>query len=273
MLLHKMQKEIATPSLLAEKDQFLIKFADTEEEIEEALKLRYRVFNLEQGKGLDSANDSGIDRDEFDDFCLHLIVVEKSSKKPVGTYRIHMGPVANSAIGFYSEREFNVRGLDKIASQTIEVGRSCVAPEYRNGAVVALLWSGISELLMRSKLTYLLGCVSLETNDPAAAWALYRNFQSTGKNSDILSATPTETFKIPPASEDDIQKYIADKKLNRLIPPLFKGYLRLGSMICGEPAYDHEFGTIDFLILLNTTTLPERYMRHFLSDSEKESGA
>ena len=96
----ELQKKICTPPLLAEKDQYLIKFADSPEEIEAALRLRYRVFNLEQGKGLETANASGIDRDEFDDYCLHLVVEEKRTRRPVGTYRIHLGPVANSILGF-----------------------------------------------------------------------------------------------------------------------------------------------------------------------------
>jgi len=257
-------KKISSPAILGEKEQFLIKFAETEEEIEETLRLRYRVFNLEQGKGLNSASSNGIDRDEFDKFCLHLMVVEKKSASPVGTYRIHLGPVANAAMGFYSAREYHIKGLESIAAETIEVGRSCVAPEYRNGAVVALLWGGIGEVLLRSKLKYLIGCVSLETTEPAAGWGLYRYFQMTNKICDILSASPSTKYRLPQPSEAEMENFLAEQRqITKCIPPLFKGYLRLGAKVCGEPVLDREFGTIDFLILLNTAKLPSRYSRHF----------
>lgn len=268
----EIQKIISSPPLLAEKDQYLIKFANTPEEIEEALRLRYRVFNLEQGKGLEAANADGIDRDEFDDYCLHLVVQEKKIGQPVGTYRIHLGPVASSALGFYSAREYHMEGIDKIAAQTIEVGRSCVSPDYRNGAVVALLWSGISETLLRSKLRYLFGCVSLETVDPAAGWALYEYFKTTGKICESLRSTPLARFKLERPPQERIDAILNDKRaIVNALPPLFKGYLRIGAMVCGEPAFDYEFGTIDFCILLDREKLPPRYSRHFNVDSLNEA--
>lgn len=267
----EIQTTIKTPPLLAEKGQYLIKYADTPEEIEAALRLRYQIFNVEQGKGLDSANENGIDRDEFDDYCLHLVVEEKNGGKPVGTYRIHLGPVASSALGFYSAREFDISGLDTIAAQSIEVGRSCVSPEYRNGAVMALLWSGISGTLYRSRLRYLFGCASLETTDPAAGWALYEHFRETGKISGTLKASPTARFKFERPPQQAMDAILNDKKaLLASIPPLFKGYLRLGATVCGEPAFDHEFGTIDFLVLLDALKLPARYSRHFNVDTLPE---
>lgn len=131
----ELRDKLCNPPVLAEKDQYRIKFADTPEEMQAAFKLRYEVFNLEQGKGLEAASRDGIDRDEFDDYCLHLVVEEKTQHKVVGTYRIHLGAVASKALGFYSEQEFRITGLDKIAENTIEVGRSCVSPEHRDGTV------------------------------------------------------------------------------------------------------------------------------------------
>lgn len=269
MIFHELQKKISTPAVLAEKDQFLIKLAESEQEVEEAMRLRYRVFNTEQGKGLSSASEDGIDRDEFDKYCLHLVVIEKKTGKFVGTYRIHLGPVASSAIGFYSASEFNINGLDAIANEIMEVGRSCVAPEYRSGAVVALLWLGIAELLLRSNMTYLLGCVSLETTDSAEAFALYKHFQETGKVCDTISAVPMKGFEITQPDSAKVEELLNDKRsITRLIPPLFKGYLRLGTKVCGMPVFDKEFGTVDFLILLNTKKVPERYSRHFNYEKE-----
>ena len=175
--LEEFRRTVADPPVIAEKDQYLIKFALTEQEIESAFRLRYDVFNLEQGKGLkDSQN--GIDKDEFDEHCLHLIVVRKDDNRVVGTYRIHFGAVAaRSKLGFYSEQEYRIDGLAPIAPLAIEVGRTCVAPDSRNGSVVALLWSGISTLICRSGQRFLLGCVSLESTDPIHGWLIYQNLK------------------------------------------------------------------------------------------------
>lgn len=259
-----MQKRIAEPPLIAEKDQYLIKFAVTEGEIEEAFRLRYAVFNVEQGKGLSSST-NGIDKDPFDAVCLHLIVVRKNDNRVTGTYRIHFGETAiHSKLGFYSEQEFAINGLDRIASESIEVGRSCVAPDSRNGTVMALLWSGISGLICRSKQRYLLGCVSLETTDPSAGWTLYEFFKENGYLHPDITAAPRKGYELAPGDPEKIRQTLNDRRtLIRLIPPLFKGYLRLGAKICGEPAYDFEFGSIDFFIILDVHKVPERYMKHF----------
>jgi L-ornithine Nalpha-acyltransferase len=258
-------KEIVKPTLLADSEHFLIKIAESEEEIEKTLRLRYTVFNLEQGKGLDKSEDSGVDVDEFDEYCLQMIVVNKETNNPVGTYRVHLGAIASSAKGFYSANEYSIAGLDKIANATMEVGRSCVLPEFRSGAAVALLWGGIGELMMRAKLQYLMGCVSLEVNNPAAAWAIFEYLKRENKITDKIWGTPNKAYVLERPAEEEIEKYLLDLRglIKNYMPPLMKGYLRLGTKICGEPVYDSEFGTIDFLILLDSFTIPERYAIHY----------
>lgn len=271
MIIEKLNKSIILPAILSETDLFVIKLAENESEIEKAQRLRYEVFNLEQGKGLDSARKIGIDTDEFDEYCLHLLVIEKETSKAIGTYRIHLGSVANSAMGFYSSREYDITGLDKIAESCVELGRSCVSRGYRTGAVVALLWSGIAELLNRANLKIMLGCVSLEETNPAIGWALYKSFKNCGILSEVLNAYPRPEAILENPGETEINRFLCNEKnLKRYIPPLFKGYLRLGCKICGEPAYDREFGTIDFLIIVNKNEVPERYARHFnpVSDTD-----
>lgn len=257
-------RHIISPSVLLETGSFLVKLAENQEEVNKALRLRYEVFNLEQGKGLDECDKKGIDSDEFDEFCLHLLVIEKGTEAVIGTYRVHLGSIANTAKGFYSAREYDVKGLREIANYCMELGRSCVAPKYRTGAIVALMWGGIGELLNRADLRFMLGCVSLETVNPAAGWALHRYFQKKHIMSEILEAEPRSQYKLKCAPEQEIQKLLQDENaLKRFLPPLFKGYLRLGCKICGDPALDNEFGTIDFLIIVDKQKVPERYMRHF----------
>ncbi|MEA3490023.1 MAG: GNAT family N-acyltransferase [Candidatus Omnitrophota bacterium] len=257
-------KNIMIPPVLVETGQFMVKLAENHEEVEKAQRLRYEVFNIEQGRGLEISERYGIDFDEFDEYCLHLLVMKKNTGRVIGTYRAHLGSVANSAKGFYSSREYQIRGLYRIADKCIELGRTCVSPEFRSGAVVALLWGAISELLNRAKLSYMLGCVSLEETDPKTGWALYEYLRQSYSVHTDFSVKPRPGFVLKKPPDHEIKKILADKDaLRKHIPPIFKGYLRLGARICGEPALDREFGTIDFFILVDINNVPQRYLRHF----------
>jgi len=263
-------KKVISPATLAETKQFIIKFAENIKEVEDAQRLRYEVFNIEQGKGLQSARENGVDKDEFDEHCLHLLVIEKSKQRVIRTYRLHLGIVACSAKGFYSAREYEIHGIESIAEESLELGRSCVSSDYRTGSVVALLWNGIAELMRRAKLRYMLGCVSLEETNPAVGWALYEYFLSEGKLCNFLSGTPLPQYVLSRGDESQIEEFLSEKnKLLKYIPPLFKGYLRIGCNICGPPAFDMEFGTIDFLIVVDIKNVPERYLRHFSAPTER----
>jgi putative hemolysin len=264
--LTRFPKKITYPTVLADSEKFLIKIADTDEELQKTLRLRYEVFNIEQGKGLNQTTAEGVDFDKYDEFCLQLIVLNKETNNPVGTYRIHLGDIATTkSYGFYSASEYDIEGLDEIAHLTMELGRSCVLPEFRTGSAMALLWGGIGELMMRAKLRYMLGCVSLEKYNPAATWALYDYFKSNGIVSDIITGMPKEKYALSKPDPGEIEKYSNEmrKTFKTYVPALFKGYLRLGTKVCGEPLYDSEFHTIDFLILLDGHTVPERYARHY----------
>jgi len=257
-------KHIVDPAVLVETDNFLVKIAKDHEEIERAQRLRYEIFNIEQKRGLKTAEKYGIDFDEFDEYCLHLIAIEKSTQEVIGTYRAHLGCIANSAKGFYSSKEYEIHGLYGIADKCLELGRTCVSPKYRSGSVVALLWGGITELLVRADLIYMLGCVSLNDTDPLIGWAMYEYFARKGLLCKDFTVIPRPGFKLAKPSRHVIEALVSDEEaLKKTIPPIFKGYLRLGGLICGEPALDKEFGTIDFFILVDVTKAPERYKRHF----------
>jgi putative hemolysin len=153
--------------------------------------------------------------------------------------------------------------LKEIANQCIELGRSCVSPEYRTGSVVSLLWSAISVLMMRTDLVYMLGCVSLEETDPAVGWAIYEYIREQYPAQQKQIATPKADFKLPKPSRTEIEQILDDPLIESYMPPLFKGYLRLGAFICGEPAIDKEFGTIDYFIMVDIRRVPEKYIRFF----------
>jgi len=262
--LRELKDKLFGDSVLAESDQFVIKFAETEEEVEKALRLRYEVFNLERGhQGIGS---DGIDTDEFDRYCLHMVLFDKEADKAIGTYRMHFGTVAkNHDLGLYSAREFQLDGMDRIIDDSIEMGRSCVSPEYRDGSGVALMWGAIATVLKRSGCRYLFGCVSIDKTEPALGWALYEYLREKNCISPVLSGQPTPEYQLDEPDREMIRCYLQNKALlKKEMPPLLKGYLRLGAKICSTPVIDRDFGTIDFLIIMDFKELPERYMRHFV---------
>ncbi len=262
VLWNEFVKKVQDSALIAEKDPYGVKYAGSREDVRACQQLRFRVFNQEQGKYTGTHSNEQIDCDEFDDKAVHLQVYEKSSRQVIGTYRF-ICP-ANSVSDMYSSNEFHIAGLDDILTKTLEVGRSCVDPAHRDGSAVALLWTGIAETMRRTGMRYLTGCASLEDTRPAAAMALYEHFRRTGLLDSRVSATPRKGYQLDKYSEDDVDSFLDDSAaLRDLLPPLMKGYMRLGAKICGKPAYDREFGTIDFLLLLDVARLPERYSKHF----------
>ncbi len=250
-----------TNTILAERGKFLIKLADCEEEIQRAQKLRYQVFRAEQGR-LHGAGEE-IDCDEFDDQFMHLVVLNRETEDVVGTYRMQSGEAALAGRGFYSEGEYRITGLRDIATRTFEVGRSCVAAEYRSGAVISLLWAGISAMHSRYRFSYLIGCASLEESTPELGWAFYDYFVANGLLNNSVAACAREQFLLPEADPVKRRELAADPRLKDQFPPLFKGYLRLGAEIGGEPALDREFGSIDFLVVFDFAKIAARYARHF----------
>ncbi|MDD3088900.1 MAG: GNAT family N-acetyltransferase [Candidatus Omnitrophica bacterium] len=256
-------EEIKTPSVLVESRTFLVKLAETDEEVRQAQRLRFTVFNQDQHRGLSSSEKQMMDRDEFDKYCIHLLVIKKNSGEVIGTYRAQLGSIAKDSLGFYSAREYAITGLEGKEDKCLELGRSCVSSRYRGGAAITLLWSAIAKLLIRSRMGYMMGCVSLDEDDPGTAWRLYDHFKAVGMVHPSIKATPKEEFRLslpgPLSSENGVQ----DLTLDPVLPPLFKAYIRLGAKICGEPALDREFGTIDFFILVDVSQIPQRYIRHF----------
>lgn len=225
------------------------------DEIRQAQRLRYQVFTEDMGAVFPGAVD-GIDEDAFDPWCEHLIVRELGTERVVGTYRILRPEMAREAGSYYSETEFKLDGLEPIRDQLVEFGRSCTHRDYRSGAVIMLLWSGLAEFVKRNNYRYVFGCASVSLRDDGAtAAAVYRAVQKhrvqNGLFVEPLHGLPMEQL---------------DSALPARIPPLIKGYLKTGTKVCGEPAWDPDFNTADFPMLLSLDELSERYRRHFGMD-------
>lgn len=231
-----------------------LSLATTPEEVKEVQRLRYKVFI--QTMGLTAlANADGLDRDEFDEVCDHLLVRDSKTLKVVGTYRI-LGPNAARQLGrYYSETEFDLSRLQNIRSSVAEAGRACIHPDYRSGAVIMLLWAGLAAYMRRERCSYLIGCASISLSDGGQnAAAIYRGLAEGDFSPLEYRVTPHLPF---PIEEIDSQGHEVR------VPPLLKGYLRAGAWICGEPAWDPDFHSADLFVMLPLANLDNRYARHY----------
>ncbi|TGN01673.1 GNAT family N-acetyltransferase [Leptospira yasudae] len=241
-----------------------VRIAENQLEIERTLALRYEVFNLELGEGLPQSAATRKDRDEYDLFCDHLIVVDKNrDDKIVGTYRILRRSIAKKNLGFYSDNEFNITKIYELDAETAEIGRSCVHPEYRDGSVISMLWAGLGTYMRKHNVRYLFGCGSIHHTDAQSANEVYAYLKEknalAGKEFDV---TPLAGFEVPGF---DRHYAIEDfKAVQKRIPALIKGYIRAGSQICGIPAWDQVFKTIDFFILFDLRDIESKYEKRFL---------
>jgi putative hemolysin len=238
--------------------RYQLEFARDIDLLDAILRLRFDVFNLELGEGLETSHQTGRDLDEFDPFCHHLAVRENASGTVVGTYRMQTNEMAASCHGFYSADEFQLSSLpDEVLGQSVEIGRACVALEHRHHAVLFLLWKGLATYLAHNRKRYLFGCCSLTSQDPDEGLAMYRKLQADGVVHQDLEILPTEAYACQPSGRE-----LDPDSLK--VPKLFRTYLRFGALVCGPPAIDRRFKTIDFLVLFDLARLdPKSYNTFF----------
>lgn len=232
--------------------ELYISFARNPSEIEEAQRLRYKVFAEEMGANIQS--DEGLDQDGFDEFCDHLLIRENVNHRVVGTYRILNPIMANEAGGYYSAGEFDLSRLQNLFPRMVEVGRACVHRDYRNGGTITMLWAGLAKYMKANNYEYMIGCASVPMADGGhMAASLYNSLQEK-----YLSPPEYRTFPHCSLPMEALQKDLAVD-----CPPLIKGYLRLGAYICGEPAWDPDFNSADMLVMLPLSRINRRYAAHF----------
>lgn len=235
--------------------------------IDAAQRLRHDVFTTEPGFALTGAAD-GRDADRFDEYCDHLLVREDDSGELVGCYRMLPPAGAIAAGGLYTATEFDVSALDPLRSSLVEMGRAVVRVDHRNGAVVLLMWAGILAYLDRCGYEYVTGCVSVpvHSGDGAAPGSRIRGVRDVVRRRhrapDRYIVRPYRPVTVDGLTLDDIAP-----PPRAVIPPLLRGYLRLGAKVCGEPAHDPVFGVGDFPALLDKHSADVRYLRRLRSVS------
>lgn len=241
--------------------RYEVRFARTREELDRTLALRYEVFNLELGEGLEASHETGRDEDEFDAFCHHLLVVDlDDDDRLVGSYRLQTAGMAAEHLGFYSGTIFDLSAVpEAVIRNSLELGRACVARSHRSTQVLFLLWRGLALYVAANRKRYLFGCSSLTSQDPAEGWALAAQLETRGHLHPDIRVHPLDGYLLP--DEGESRQEAPPVK----VPPLFRTYLRHGARICGPPAIDRQFKTIDWLVIFDVDTMPRRMFRTFFA--------
>ncbi|MBL8512010.1 MAG: GNAT family N-acetyltransferase [Betaproteobacteria bacterium] len=252
---------------LGEAPHFEMKLATHRDEIEEAQRLRYQVFFEEIGAREASAPcadsaiayaSSRLDIDQYDADCEHLIVRDLNTLQVVGCYRIMRPETALRRGGYYADSEFDLSRLRHLRGRMVEAGRACIHPDYRSGSVIMLLWSGISRFMIDNGYEYLIGCASVSLADGGAnALALHQMAVKEWQ-------APAE-YQVLAHCPFPLQGEVA---ATPQVPPLIKGYIRLGAWINGYPAWDPDFNTADFFTLLPLARMSGKYLKHFMRFAE-----
>jgi putative hemolysin len=269
----------------AQVGQYRLRLAESAEDRIAACRLRFRVFNIELGEGLERSYETGLDTDQFDEVCEHLIVEDEREDNParriVGTYRMQTGEAAARHHGYYSEQEFNLAPYEPLRPGILELGRASIDREHRTPEVLTLLWRGIAQYATDMGLRYLIGCSSLTSKDPAEGWQLYRQLEHYRVPPEF-ETWPTEAYACPIEQEGAYAQRLSCLQESKSatgdgtapeaagtvqvkVPKLLKTYLAIGARIAAQPAWDRGFGTIDFLTLLDLKLLSSAARSRFLA--------
>ncbi len=253
---------VAKVPLFHELDKFEIRVAERSDELRESFRLRHDIF---YGELAGIRRLGGLDIDRFDMLCDHLIIVHKPTQKVVGTYRLNCSLFSNS---FYSSKEFEMDELLRFPGPHLELGRACIHSDFRTGSVISLLWRGVADYMETTGAQLLFGCSSIKISslEDAALVYKYLAFDRKALVDNPIFPTPkfrmkglNELIRIDPSNLPENDR----RKARALLPPLLKGYLRMGAKIAGPPAWDEEFQCIDFLTVVTRSEIGDEKIARF----------
>jgi putative hemolysin len=250
------------PSFDVVDGDYAARFARSPADLDQILYLRYLVFNMELREGLEESHADQMDRDVFDEHCHHLLVVHTPTDEVIGTYRLQTSEMAARGEGFYSDGEFHLdRWPAEVLGAACEVGRACIASDHRHRRVLLLLWRGLGAYILHNRKRYFFGCCSLTSQDPVDAAKMAEYLRQHGCMHPALPLEPRAEF------DCDETRYDPRGWEKIKVPSLMGTYLRYGARICGRPAIDRAFKTIDFLALLDLEEMDaDKILRQFEVD-------
>jgi putative hemolysin len=243
-----------------ERSRYSLVVSSDSEHRAAAQRLRYGVFASEPGFRIPD-NGTGLDADRFDEHCDHLLVRDDVTEQFVGCYRMLPPDKVIAAGGYYTATEFDLTQLDPAGNRIVEMGRACVVPDHRNGSVLTLMWAGILHYIQLTGYKWVMGCVSVPMQDSPADPA---GVNVRGVRDMVLgrhgSDPERRVHPHRPVVVDGLTLDEMTPPSRPKLPPLLRGYLRLGAEICGEPAHDPDFAVADFVALLGLDTINTRYL-------------
>lgn len=255
----------AIPPGIVESGAYDLRFAWTRADLHAVQALRFRVFNEELGEGAPDAAVARRDEDERDPWFHHLMIRHRESGEVVGTYRLQTAVMAATRHGFYSASLFELGAIPAaILDRSIEVGRACVAPGHRSGRVLRLLWRGLARYLLWNGKRFLFGCCSLPGTDIDVAREAWRILHARRALHDRVFVRPRTMVSALP-DDGRARPLTTAEALTAPLTPLLDGYIALGARVCSAPAVDREFGTTDFLVLMDVEELEASTRRSLFS--------
>lgn len=243
--------------------RYTAELARNPESILASQALRYRVFAEEMGAHLHTRVE-GLDWDEIDDFCDHLLVRDNHTGEVVAATRLLADSQARRLGRFYSEGEFDLKHVLALPGRFLEIGRTCVSPDRRGSVVLGTLWNGLAEYVHEGRFDYLMGCASIPPGPSGfAVEAVYRQIDPAQFGPASLGVRPR--IEVPRE-----RRCVKDESG---IPPLLQAYLRLGAWVLGEPCWDEDFNVMDVFILLDLSRMQSRYERRFIASKQEQTYA
>jgi len=262
---NKSRKKCFKPhiNVSVENENYIIKIVENKDELEQVFKLRYEVFYEEINKKKMFRKK---DVDKFDYLCDHLVAIEKESGKLVGTYRFNSS-LFNKNI-FYSSTEFSIKSILELSGNKLELGRACILKDYRNNLVIAMLWRGLREYVLKTESKYLFGCSSIKSITPEDIVKFYILLKRKKYIDEQYHVPAKSKFRVKNFNSlvNKMDSEITDEylKSNLTIPPLLRFYIKAGACICGEPAIDRQLHCTDYFTLFNMDNINENFTNKLL---------